>query len=136
MLLFIWARPTPRFSRPAHAHFSGPTIETEARCGRTAVGMPPAGRSQAPRRPCAAWRPRRRTPPPPLCCPPPPLRKEPPAAGRFSSPPRVVHLARPSPSATHASPTAQASASPAFHHRSPSSAPDSIRASPPSTPFR
>jgi hypothetical protein len=149
MLLFIWARPT-------HAHaslFSLPLPPTAgARASAASVhhcrnrGAPLARAAGGTRSGCCpplGARPHAAPalhgifvvgPPSPLCCPPPPLKKEPPVVGRFSSPSRVVRLARPRPSAAHAFSTAQASASPAFRNRSPTSAPDSVRASPSSTP--
>jgi hypothetical protein len=57
-----------------------------------------------------------------------------PVERKFSPLPRVVGLIRPRPSTTHSSPIAQASTLPVFYHRSPSSAPDSVRASPSSGP--
>jgi hypothetical protein len=83
MLLFIRARPTPRFSGPAHAPLSSHSLSDRQsgparqprRCATAETETPPAGRSQAPHRPAphgisAAT-------PPPLCCPSPPLKKEP-----------------------------------------------------------
>jgi hypothetical protein len=101
MLLFLWARPTLRFSRPAHAHPRlslltpspanswGPRVSrigaslpkqrraARVRRGRDAVGTPPTGRSQAPRAPHRVTSPL--PDPPSLRCPTPPLNR---ATGR------------------------------------------------------
>jgi hypothetical protein len=121
--------PSPTDSRgPCVSHVGTPLSKQRradrARRGRAAVGTPPIGRTQAPRRPHAIWHLCCRTPP--LWCPPPPLKRSHRPPSDFFCPPRVVHLARLCPSTTHASPTAQASASPAFGHRSPSFVPDSV----------
>jgi hypothetical protein len=73
---------------------------------------------------------------PPLCCPPTPLKRSHRPPTNLFLPPRAVRLAHPHLSAAHTSPIAQASFSPAFHHKIPFYTPDSARASPSSTPFR
>jgi hypothetical protein len=74
------------------------------------------------------------TPPPPS--PPLPFKIEPPPAGRIFLP-RASFVSCVHARVSHTRPpTAQASTSSAFHHGSPSSAPDSARASPLSAPFR
>jgi hypothetical protein len=160
MILFIWARPTMRFSGLAHVRLRpaphslslcqpGPSrqprrrapAEIEARRpraqqpgrGRSGRGRDASHRSE-PGPTCPAPHGIPATGPHPLSAVPHrPLKREPLAVSRFFSP-RAVCLVRPHSSAVHSSTTTQESASPASHHRSPSSASDSARASPPSTP--
>jgi hypothetical protein len=70
--------PSPTDSRgPCVSHVGAPLSKQRradrARRGRAAVGTPPIGRTQAPRRPHAIWHLCCRTPP--LWCPPPPLKR-------------------------------------------------------------
>jgi hypothetical protein len=91
----------------------------------------PLSRSLSPSPPPRGAHPSAPPPSPPL-----PFKTEPPLAGRIFLP-RASFVSSVHAQASHTRPaTAQASASPAFHHRSPSSAPDSARASPLSAPFR
>jgi hypothetical protein len=124
----------PRRADPAALHCRAATRRPRARPGRCLADATSPCCSTPRQGPLSLPLRLHATSTPPGRLPAAPLKTERLAAGQSFSSPRAVCLARPCPSAAHASPTAQASASPVFHRRSPSSAPGSVRASPPSAP--